>query len=230
MIIIAEAGINHKGNYTEAVRMADVAKAVGADAIKFQTFKKSEVNYDNLTYEETRELKEYCDEIDIPFLSTPHSISAIDYLEDLVPFYKVASPHLTNKEFLERIKLKQKPVLLSTGSIDHKDGMATLDEIEQAIEWLGDTPITLMHCVSKYPCYHAHLERIPILQEKFKFTVGLSDHTKSIIPHYDVPIIEKHFMLHEQTGCIDENVSLNPTEFELMVDLYHGKDIYSKFQ
>ena len=37
--IIAEAGVNHNGSIKKALKLIDVAKKSGADAIKFQTFK-----------------------------------------------------------------------------------------------------------------------------------------------------------------------------------------------
>ena len=36
-IIIAEAGVNHNGNFDLAVEMIDVAAKAGADYVKFQT-------------------------------------------------------------------------------------------------------------------------------------------------------------------------------------------------
>lgn len=39
VFIIAEAGVNHNGDYNTALKMIDAAKAAGADAIKFQTFR-----------------------------------------------------------------------------------------------------------------------------------------------------------------------------------------------
>ena len=36
--VIAEAGVNHNGDYNLAKKMIDEAKKAGADYIKFQTF------------------------------------------------------------------------------------------------------------------------------------------------------------------------------------------------
>ena len=38
-IIIAEAGVNHNGSIVTAKKLIDVAIEVGADVVKFQTFK-----------------------------------------------------------------------------------------------------------------------------------------------------------------------------------------------
>jgi len=43
VLIIAEAGINHNGNFKIAKKLIDVCKRIGADAIKFQTFKADNV-------------------------------------------------------------------------------------------------------------------------------------------------------------------------------------------
>ena len=37
--VIAEAGSNHNGDFQQALRLIDVAREAGADAVKFQTFK-----------------------------------------------------------------------------------------------------------------------------------------------------------------------------------------------
>ncbi len=102
VFVIAEAGINHGGNLDTALSMALMAKECGASAVKYQTFLECELPYKNLTYKQTRVLKEYCDSIDILFLSTPHTESAIDALEELVPVYKLASPVLFKHDFIKK--------------------------------------------------------------------------------------------------------------------------------
>src|SRR3989339_979942 len=114
--IIAEAGVNHNGSLKLAEKMALAAKAAGADAVKFQTFraedlaskdapvaeyqKKNTGKKENqqkmlkgleLSNEEFTELKKYCSRIGIMFLSTPHTTEAVDFLNPLVPAFKVGS-------------------------------------------------------------------------------------------------------------------------------------------
>ena len=103
ILIIAEAGVNHNGNPETARRLADAAKAAGADFVKFQTFKaeklvargaqKAEYQKNTtgggsqeemlkkleLSYDEFAALKEYCDRIGICFLSTPFEPESIDF-------------------------------------------------------------------------------------------------------------------------------------------------------
>jgi len=215
--IIAEAGLNHNGKFELAKELVDKAVETGADAVKFQTFKNKRpelVKYE-LPYEDFTKLKEYCDKKGITFLSTPHTMDAIDFLDDLVPMFKVASPYLKNKEFLQKVASKGKPIILSTGSFDNEDGMATLEEVKESLSWIPDAEVILMHCVSKYPCEEPHYERIYQLKKLGK-VVGLSDHSKNIkIPV--VPYIEKHFML-KGVKCVDESVSMEPEDFKEMVE------------
>lgn len=219
--IIAEAGINHNGNYRLAEELVDAAVEAGADAVKFQTFEKLErlKNY-GLSRKEFRKLKRYCDEKEIIFLTTAHTFNVIDFIDDLVPIHKIASPFLTNKEFVLKVASKKKPILLSTGSTFHDDGMATSEEIEETLSWMPTADITLLHCISKYPCSDSHLERISELKQFLK-VIGLSDHTKNIKVS-PFPVIEKHLMLDK--NCIDEPVSLNPKEFKKMVNYIRSNE------
>jgi len=219
--IIAEAGINHNGNYDVAKELVDAAVYAGADAVKFQTWMPGELRYKNIGLIDTIRLSQYCDYKHILFLSTPHSFKAIDFLDDIVPMYKIASPFLLNHDFLYRVASKKKTVLLSTGSLKHEDGMATDTEISDALLCLRGTKVILMHCVSKYPCIDPCLYRIDELKE-FGKEVGLSDHTKNTVVDVDVPVIEKHLML-PGVECVDSNVSLTPDEFRMLVKHMRGR-------
>lgn len=243
--IIAEAGVNHNGDIEIAKKLIDAAKDAGADAVKFQTFKtenvvtkhaqmaeyqkknigKEESQFEmikkfELRYEDFEELKEYCDKKEIVFLSTPHSSDAIDFLEPLVPVYKVGSGDLTNLPFLRELAKKRKPIILSTG-------MATLDEIEEAVETVkrnGCGEIVLLQCVTSYPARieDVNLRAIQTLKQAFKLPVGFSDHTLStIIPAVATAmgacIIEKHFTLDKNLPGPDHKASLEPKELKEMI-------------
>ena len=214
--IIAEAGIAHNGNLNIAKRYVDLAKQLEADAVKFQTFWHiGWLKQYELTKDETIELKEYCDEKKIAFLSKPWIFEAVEFLAPLVSMYKIPSPYNCNPNFLKHVASMKKPILLSTGNQVHDNGMATDEEIRNALAVIPDAEVTLLHCVSKYPCKDEHFERIEELK-KFGKPVGLSDHSKEIkLPK--VSVIEKHIML-DDVFSIDECVSLNPIQFKQMID------------
>lgn len=222
--VIAEVGVNHEGSIDQARRLIDLAKQGGADAVKFQSYKadtlasKNSPSYWDTTKEPTRSqhqlfskydrfspqdyavLAEHCSQIDIDFLSTPFDDAAIDFLDPLMPFYKVASADLTNIPFLRKIAKKNKPVLLSTGA-------STLGEIDIAVETLaraGCGPIALLHCVLNYPTesVNAHLRMIQGLKRAYpNHILGYSDHTlpddvmTSLVAAHllGAVILEKHF-------------------------------------
>jgi N-acetylneuraminate synthase/N,N'-diacetyllegionaminate synthase len=244
--IIAEAGVNHNGNINLAKKLIDVTKEAGADAVKFQTFKvenvvtetagmaeyqkknigRSETQLEmikrfELGYKDFIELKKYCDRKKIIFLSTPHSEDAIDFLEPLVPAYKVGSGDLTNLPFLEKIAKKNKPIILSTG-------MATLNEIGEAVKTIknqGNNKIILLHCTTNYPCpsEEVNLKAMLILKKEFRLPVGYSDHTLGItVPimarTLGAQIVEKHFTLDKNLPGPDHKASLEPRELKEMVN------------
>lgn len=230
MIIIAEAGINHNGKYSLAQKLAEKAKRAGADAIKFQvgygdkiySNVDDSVCFPNLTWEEYEKLKEYCDWLGITFLATPHTLGAIDFLDDLVPFHKIASPHMMNSTFIKKVAEKNKPILMSTGSIKNGSGMATKKEISNALMEIPDAYVILLHCVSKYPCLDMRLDRFYDLRKwienDINYSIGISDHTQNIYMNLpQIPVLEKHIML-EGVDCPDKAVSLNGKQFNRMID------------
>jgi len=242
--IIAEAGVNHNGKLKLAKKLVDVAKKAGVDAVKFQTFKaknlvskntemanyqkkntgKKESQFEMLRRLELHnrnfiKLKKYCNKKRIIFLSTPHTESAVDLLNNLVPAYKIGSGDLTNSPLLKKIAQKKKPIILSTG-------MATLKEVEEAVNTIMpiNKKLILLHCTTNYPCplEEVNLRAMLTLKKEFNLLVGYSDHTSGIIvPTIAVAmgatVIEKHFTLDKNLPGPDHKASLEPKELKEMV-------------
>ncbi len=176
-----------------------------------------------LSYNDFKIIKSYCDDIGIDFLSTADEIDSLDFLLELgIPIIKIGSGDITNIPYLTYIGKQRLPIILSTG-------MSCLGDIEKAIDILNTEnkhDITLLHCTTNYPCpmNEVNLRAMQTLKHAFKYDIGYSDHTAGI----DIPIaaaamgacvIEKHFTLDTNMEGPDHRASLNPTEFERMV---HG--------
>ena len=244
IFIIAEAGVNHNGELALAKQLAEKAKAAGADAVKFQTFRTeklvaaqtAQAAYQTanigrkesqaemlrrleLSYADFRELQAYCQEIGILFLSTAFDLDSIDFLASLdLPIWKIPSGEITNLPYLEKIAALKKPMIVSTG-------MAELEEIRAALEVLENgQEITVLHCTTEYPAPEksVNLRAMMTLQAELGRPVGYSDHTEGIV----VPIaaaamgavvLEKHFTLDKTMSGPDHKASLEPAELSEMV-------------
>lgn len=231
--IIAEGGINHNGNINIAKKIIQEAKNTGADAIKFQTFKASDLvssksQYFNLFKklelgsDDFAELSDYSKSHKIIFLSTPFSNQAVDLLSKLhVPAFKIASGDLTNVPLIKYAASKKKPMIISTG-------MGTLNEIHDAVKTIqttGNKNILLMHSISAYPTppHEVNLNAIENMSKRFHCNVGYSDNGDDmLVPLISVAkgakLIEKHFTLDKKMKGPDHSLSANPKEFEIMVN------------
>jgi len=225
--VIAEVGVNHEGSMELAKRLVDEAKEGGADAVKFQSYKAETLaskdspsywdttkepttsqyelfkKHDSFWIDEMQELKEYCDKVDIEFMSTPFDIESADFLNDMMDVYKISSSDLTNKPFIEYMCQFNKPIILSTGA-------SSLHEIQEAVSWIEKygNPLALLHCVLNYPTpdENANLGMILDLKQKFPDKIiGYSDHTLpkdmkvcEMATMLGSVIIEKHFT-HDKT-------------------------------
>lgn len=198
--IIAEIGVNHEGSMERAKQMIEEVVKAGGHAVKFQAYKagtlaseyspaywdttkeptKSQFElfkmHDKFWKNEFEELAEYSKKCKIDFLTTPFDLESADFLEPLVPAYKIASADITNKPFLKYIAKKGKPILLSTGA-------STISEIWRAVEWIveeGNDEIALLHCVLNYPTKYenANIGMIKNMKDIFPtHVIGYSDHT-----------------------------------------------------
>ena len=244
--IIAEAGVNHNGNLTDALKLVDAAADAGADFVKFQTFDPdllataeagkaayqieatggSESQRDMLkklvlSKADHGQLKTHCSKRSIEFLSTPFDNGSADALLELdVPAIKISSGDLTNLPLLRHVASTGKPMIVSTG-------MATLAEIDEAMDAMrcaGAKDITLLHCVTDYPADHAdaNLRAIETLANWFGVPVGYSDHTPGIAvavaaAALGAVVIEKHITLDRSLPGPDQQASLEPGEFATLV-------------
>lgn len=245
VLIIAEAGVNHNGSLEIAKKLVDVAKESGADIVKFQTanlkslvsksapmadYQKQNTGKEEsqiemlkkllLSYDDFKELADYCKKKAIQFLSTPFDIESIHFLNNMVEIWKIPSGEITNLPYLLEIAKTDKKIVLSTG-------MSNIEEISNAIEILqrcGKRDIVLLHCTTQYPTPYeeVNLKAMLTLKEKFDLPVGYSDHTEGI----EVPaaatamgavVIEKHFTLDREMEGPDHKASLEPDELKKMV-------------
>lgn len=210
VIIIAEAGVNHNGDYDRAVAMIHAAKAAGADYVKFQTavpelvissvapkaeYQKETTGAEesqlemcrkiHLRLEDYAPLAEICREVGIGFMSTPFDLVSIDCLAPLgMDYWKIPSGEITNLPYLRKIARKGGKVILSTG-------MSELCEVEAALEVLEDNGIgradvALLHCNTQYPTpmCDVNLRAMEQLAALHPGAVGYSDHTVGI----EVPV------------------------------------------
>ena len=206
VFIIAEAGVNHNGSIDLAYKLIDAAFDAGANAVKFQTFKASNIVLKNskkaeyqiqknnilesqfdmlkkleLNAESHKKLFNYCTNKGIQFLSSPFDHESIHTLDKLnVQIFKIPSGEINNLPYLRHIGSLGKEVILSTG-------MSTLVEIEDALNILinsGTTKnnITILHANTMYPTpmEDVNLNAMQTIKNKFDVAVGYSDHTLGI--------------------------------------------------
>ena len=192
--IIAEAGANHNRDYNQALKLIDVAKESGANAVKFQTYtadklfstKSKKVNgFDVLNMFKDIELprtwqydlKQYCDEKDIEFMSTPFDEEAVDELYKLgVKRFKIAGVESTDLRFIKYVASTKLPIIISAGIGTNID---FIENILKTCYNVGCEDVTILHCNNGYPTNieETNLLTIPQIKNKYNIKVGFSDHT-----------------------------------------------------
>jgi pseudaminic acid synthase len=241
--IIAELSANHNGDLDCALKTIDMAKSMGADAVKIQSYTADTMTIDcegedfqihgglwdgyNLyrlyqwaqtPYEWHKPIFEHARKIGITCFSTPFDESAVDLLEDLnVPAYKIASFEAIDLPLIKYVAQTKKPMIISTG-------MANLDEITEALEAAregGCKDIVLLHCISGYPVPidQSNLRTIQDLAKRFNVVTGLSDHTLGTTVSVTsvalgASVIEKHVILDRSNKGPDSEFSLEPEELK----------------
>jgi pseudaminic acid synthase len=167
-------------------------------------------------------LQELAHSLGMEFFSSPFDHDAVEFLEAMnVPAYKIASFEITDIPLIEHAASKGKPMIMSTGVGREED----IREAVEACRRMGNNQIILLKCTSSYPTplEDVNLNTIPLLRDTFGVQVGLSDHTLGyVVPMGAVALgatlIEKHFIMDRALGGPDATFSMNPSEFELMIN------------
>ena len=211
--IIAEIGSNWSGNEKIGKKMIKAAKLAGADYVKFQMwkatdlYKKSEPFWNDIkraeiTPEIARKFKKYSDEQKIKFFCSVFNPEAVETLENLnVKLYKIASwtasmKHKKSRSTLESIAQTKKPVIISTGMNPN------INKLKQIFR---ENKKYFLYCIARYPTKINQLNFT-----KMKTFDGFSDHTEGFLGptmfalnfrnSKKTKFYEKHVSIAESTG------------------------------
>ena len=248
--IIAEAGANHNRSFKQALALIDAAADAGADACKFQTYSSNTLycrntpdfaGYENISKliediqmprEWQKDLKAYCDEVGIEFMSTPFDEQAVQELVDIgVKRLKIAGFESTDPRFVRMVARTRLPLIISAGIGSNLSSIGDIIDCVVKEHSPQEHPdITILHCNNAYPTpdEDINLNRINKILEKYgtnnRYNVkaGLSDHTRGILaPSLAVAkgatCIEKHFTLSRRLPGPDHPFAIEPDELKEMV-------------
>lgn len=239
--VIAEVSANHNGSLDTALRMIEVARDAGADAVKLQTYKPDTITLDSdapefriegglwggrtlydlyaeahMPWDWHAPLFTRARELGITLFSSPFDATAIDLLQSLnAPAYKIASFEAVDTPLIRYAARTGKPLIISTGMANDVEIQAAIDAAHEG----GCTELAILHCVSGYPAPAGeyNLRTIPDMAARFRLVTGISDHTLDnttaiAAVALGACIIEKHFTLDRSGGGPDDSFSLEPSE------------------
>ena len=243
-LVIAEIGINHDGSFEKAKKMVKNAFENGAECVKFQChviddeMTQNDVIPANATesiweimkrcsFSENQEiaLKNYVEELDMIYLSTPFSRAAADRLEKMdICAYKIGSGECNNIPLLTHIAMFGKPMILSTGMNDIFSISKSVNVLKKA-----NIDFALMHVTSMYPTPYEDVRLGFLYELKTKFpdiVIGLSDHSFGNYTCFaaialGASILEKHFTSDKNWSGPDIPISISPPELK---DLIFGSN------
>lgn len=243
--VIAEIGVNHNNNINISKKIIDFCVKEKVNAVKFQTFNAEKlalkdtpkVKYQlkskndreshfkmlkklELSREDHLHLLTYCKKKGIDFISTPYDVESAKFLNSLkIDAIKVASADLTDNFLHEYLSRTNKKIIISTGMSNMSEIRDTLKIYKKKIH-----NISLLHCVSNYPCSFSSLN-LNCLDDlkKFKCRIGFSDHSKGYLAAIlaiskGAKIIEKHITLDNKLSGPDHKSSLDLKNFKIFLD------------
>ena len=157
VFVIAEVGVNHNGDPDLAAELVDIAREVGADAVKFQTFEASalvtsaaeKARYQMAATKGTESQREMLEQLqldvethfalmrqaqalDLEFMSTAFDAKSLDFLVKKLdlPILKIPSGEITNGPLLLEFARTRRDLIISTG-------MSSMEEVQTALSVLA---------------------------------------------------------------------------------------------
>jgi N-acetylneuraminate synthase len=235
LFLVAEIGINHNGSLDIAKKLIDAAFACNWHCVKFQKrtpdlcvpeHQKKVVRdtpWGEMTYLdyrikvefETQEysyINKYCKEKPILWSASVWDKPSIEFLLGFnVPFIKIPSAKITEREIVISSAKSGKPVFLSTG-------MSTIEEIDSAVNLLekhSNGNYVIMHTNSLYPTpiEELNLNIILFLKDRYDCIVGYSGHEYDLEPSViaavlGAKVIERHITMDHKMWGSDHFASL----------------------
>lgn len=240
--VVAEIGINHQGSLELAIEMITVAAQCGADAVKFQKRRwqdyPDEVRWSNtfqkeLPYREHKRLLEFdkdayteianhCLDMGIDWFASVYDRESLKFIANFNPYrWKIASVvAATDLTLAVEVASQFGDCYLSLGMMGQ---WAEVDRVVEACA-TANSRLTLLHCVSEYPCpdNHVNLRMIQVLRDRYGLPVGYSGHDKGVpmsvtAVAMGAEVIEKHFTLDRTLPGSDHAASLEPHGLETLV-------------
>lgn len=230
--LIAEIGINHKGNYQKAINLIDQAASAGCWAVKFQfrdvgSFYKSsseigdeillrEIKRTDLSSKKLADLASYARSIGLNAGVSFYRYYDFQAMGDdamFFDFYKVPSAECTNHYLIRKLLDSGKKVMVSTGGHSLKD-------IEKALSQFINDDIVIFHCVANYPAKlgSQNLQFIYSLKELGFKDVGYSSHDEDseicfIAMSMGIKWIERHLTDDVEGDGLDDSSSSEISDF-----------------
>ena len=209
-MIVAELSTSWLGDFEILDRMLKVCSDSGFGAVKFQSlsqwkmerhpeldwYYKCSVTKDNIS-----KISNICDEYSMEWFVTPFYKEAVDFLDEYVPYYKIAYADNKNTELIDRCLDTGKNVILST---------------DRPLDISGN--ITQIYCIPQYPTDYGSINFDMIRTMK-----GYSNHcmdplallkAKRIGANY----IEFHITSDSSRFTIDNKVSYNFGQIEEIME------------
>ena len=239
VLVIAEIGNNHEGDFSQAQKMIELAAEAGVGAVKFQTYKtelfvkyKNKDRFDQLksfelNYKQFEELSNIASQNGLIFLSTPLDLESAKFLNSIVPAFKIASGDNNFYPLLKLVASYSKPVILSSGIADLQQLKYSIEIMEKIWGPLNyKNNLSILHCIASYPVplKEVNLSAIKYLKKSLDCTIGYSDHTigtdaANLSVALGARIVEKHFTINKNYSSFrDHQLSADPAEMAQLVE------------